>query len=182
MNRKIALLCGAILVLLTIALALRAYPSLPDRVPTHWDFSGHVTGHSSRSFAATLVPAIMAFIWLLMIVLPLVSPQGFGVDRSASAFYISTLAILGNFMGKFKKNFWIGIRTPWTLASDEVWLRTNRLGGQLMVFGGVVLIASSLFGALAVPALVGVVIITVTVPMVYSYVPYKRIEGFENNA
>ena len=37
--------------------------------------------------------------------------------------------VLGNYMGKVRKNFFIGIRTPWTLASDEVWNRTHRLGG-----------------------------------------------------
>ena len=39
--------------------------------------------------------------------------------------------VLGNYMGKVRKNFFIGIRTPWTLASDEVWSRTHRLGGKV---------------------------------------------------
>src|ERR1700687_4686251 len=42
------------------------------------------------------------------------------------------IVVLGNYMGKLRKNFFIGIRTPWTLASDEVWARTHRFSGWLM--------------------------------------------------
>jgi uncharacterized membrane protein len=217
-NRNMALISGGILVLMGIALAMWAYPQLPERVPTHWDAAGHVNGYSSRVVAASLEPLIMAFTLGLMIVLPFVSPKGFGLERSANPFYVSTLAIvaillvieiavtraalsdtfapnavviasvgalfaiLGNVMGKVRKNFFFGVRTPWTLASDEVWLRTNRLGGQLLVLGGLVLIGTSFFKAVATPATIGVVVVIVLVPVVYSYVLYKRIEGFDTHA
>jgi uncharacterized membrane protein len=213
-----ALISGGILVLMGIALAVWAYPQLPERLPTHWDAAGHVNGYSSRVVAASLEPLIMAFTLGLMIVLPFVSPKGFGLERSANPFYVSTLAIvaillvieiavtraalsdtfapnavviasvgalfaiLGNVMGKVRKNFFFGVRTPWTLASDEVWLRTNRLGGQLLVLGGLVLIGTSFFKAVATPATIGVVAVIVLVPVVYSYVLYKRIEGFDTHA
>lgn len=218
MNRNMALISGAVLLLMAIALAVWAYPQLPERVPTHWNAAGHVNGSSSRLLAATLEPLLIAFTLGLMIVLPLVSPKGFGLERSANPFYLSTLAvvavllvieiaitraaldetvapnavvgasvgallaILGNVMGKVRKNFFFGVRTPWTLASDEVWLRTNRLGGRLLVLGGLVIIGTSFFEAVAVRAIVGVLVIVVLVPMVYSYVLYKRIEGFDANA
>jgi uncharacterized membrane protein len=217
-NRNMALISGGILVLMGIALAVWAYPQFPDRVPTHWNAAGQINGYSSRLFAAALEPLIMAFTLGLMIVLPLVSPKGFGLERSANPFYISTLAtiaillvieiavtraalneafapnavvgasvgallaILGSVMGKVRKNFFFGVRTPWTLASDEVWLRTNRLGGQLFVFGGLVLIGTSFFKAVTAPATIGVIAVIVLVPVVYSYVLYKRIEGFDTNA
>ena len=44
---------------------------------------------------------------------------------------------MGNVMGKVRKNFYIGIRVPWTLASDRVWNDTHRLAAWLMVGGGV---------------------------------------------
>lgn len=43
------------------------------------------------------------------------------------------LAYIGNSLGKVRRNFWIGIRTPWTLASEEVWERTHRVGAHLFV-------------------------------------------------
>ena len=47
-------------------------------------------------------------------------------------------ALLGNVMGKVRKNFYIGIRVPWTLASDRVWNDTHRLAAWLMVAGGII--------------------------------------------
>jgi len=48
--------------------------------------------------------------------------------------------ILGNYMPKIKKNWFVGIRTPWTLASEEVWNKTHRLGGKIFILAGVLMI------------------------------------------
>ena len=56
------------------------------------------------------------------------------------------LAVMGNWMGKVRRNFWIGVRTPWTLASDAVWDRTNRAGGRLLVAHGLLVAVIALFG------------------------------------
>jgi uncharacterized membrane protein len=85
-------------------------------------------------------------------------------------------AVMGNYMGKVQRNFFVGIRTPWTLASEEVWLRTHRLAGKLFVASGVVLAVSSFFG----PGLVAGVIFTLVasfVPVVYSYVLHRKLEA-----
>ena len=89
------------------------------------------------------------------------------------------LALLGNFMGKFTRNFFVGIRTPWTLASEEVWLRTHRLGGKVFVVVGLAVAAAALLGA-PFAVVFGVVIVAVLIPVVYSYVIYRRLEGFKN--
>jgi uncharacterized membrane protein len=71
----------------------------------------------------------------------------------------------------------VGIRTPWTLASEEVWIKTHRLGGKLMVLGGLLIVGASflplpsgllagLFGALLA--------VMVGVPVVYSYLLWRR--------
>ena len=49
-------------------------------------------------------------------------------------------AILGNYLGNLRPNYFIGIRTPWTLESAETWRATHRLGGRLLVGGSIVLI------------------------------------------
>lgn len=84
-------------------------------------------------------------------------------------------AVMGNYMGKVQRNFFVGIRTPWTLANEEVWLRTHRVAGKLFVASGVVLAVSSFFG----PGLVvGVAFALVAsfVPVVYSYVLHRKLE------
>lgn len=87
--------------------------------------------------------------------------------------------ILGNFMGKVTRNFFIGIRTPWTLASDEVWFRTHRLGAKLLVLGGIVTIGGGLAGGGPV-WIVAPTIVVAIVTVGYSYVVYRKIEGFGN--
>ncbi|HVY72096.1 MAG TPA: SdpI family protein, partial [Verrucomicrobiae bacterium] len=49
--------------------------------------------------------------------------------------------VLGNYMTKLRPNHHVGIRTPWTLASEEVWRKTHRVGGPLMVISGLLMLA-----------------------------------------
>ena len=87
------------------------------------------------------------------------------------------LIVIGNQLGKVRKNFFIGIRTPWTLASDEVWARTHRLGGWMMVVAGLIMCVGAIAG-LALEYLIFAVVALVMIPVVYSYLAYRRIEGF----
>jgi len=52
------------------------------------------------------------------------------------------IVLIGNFLGKSRSMFFIGIRTPWTLSSEEVWSRTHRLGGRLFVVLGLLALAA----------------------------------------
>jgi uncharacterized membrane protein len=91
------------------------------------------------------------------------------------------IIVIGNFLGKVTKNFFVGIRTPWTLASDEVWLRTHRFAGLSFVIGGfVVLIAGALgYGGSWVPF---IIIAAALISVIYSAVIFKRIEGFKDDS
>jgi uncharacterized membrane protein len=85
------------------------------------------------------------------------------------------LMVLGNYMGKLRKNFFIGIRTPWTLASDAVWERTHRLAGWLFMAAGLVMVASVLVGApLWLP--LGAIATATLLPVVYSLWIYRRLD------
>ncbi|MCP3100786.1 SdpI family protein [Myxococcus sp. K15C18031901] len=121
--------------------------------------------------------AVIAFLFLLHV---LVLLTGIGVPvpmtRVVPVAVGLLFMIIGNYMGKFTKNFFCGIRTPWTLASDEVWLRTHRLGGRLFVLSGGIVVVAGLLGGGPVPVLAAVAVATVT-PVVYSYVLYRRLEG-----
>ena len=85
--------------------------------------------------------------------------------------------LLGNYFGKIKPNWFLGIRTPWTLSSEEVWNQTHRLGGKAFVLGGVSIMFIPLFPAFLFPwLLLGVVFSISLGPIVYSYILYKREE------
>lgn len=85
------------------------------------------------------------------------------------------VALIGNVLGKVRRNFWIGIRTPWTLADERVWYATHRLGAKTMVAGALLCTAGALAGLPPGPC-IGLLVAGAVIPAVYSLVYYKRIE------
>jgi len=87
--------------------------------------------------------------------------------------------LIGNYMPKTTRNYTMGIKVPWTLNSDENWNKTHRFAGMLWVAGGVlVLIASFLKAIFLLPV---IIIVCAVLPMVYSYVYYKKYECGKND-
>lgn len=84
-------------------------------------------------------------------------------------------ALLGNVLGRVKRNFWVGVRTPWTLASDAVWNQTHRLAAWLFVAWGVGGFVLLLLGMPFWWIFLGLVAV-VLVPVFYSLTLYKRLE------
>ena len=86
------------------------------------------------------------------------------------------LIVIGNSLGKFSQNGVVGIRTPWTLANEEVWVRTNRVGGWLIVLAGVVMTATGLMGFRMAPGAIALGVAAV-ISVGYSYLIWRRING-----
>ncbi|MDD5189579.1 MAG: SdpI family protein [Dehalococcoidales bacterium] len=85
--------------------------------------------------------------------------------------------VVGLMMLKAKRNYFIGIRTPWTLSNDEVWDRTHKLGGRLFIITGVVTAVIGAFLAfIAIWVMLGLILATTLVTVVYSYVIFRRLE------
>jgi uncharacterized membrane protein len=85
--------------------------------------------------------------------------------------------LMGNQLGKSRSMYLVGIRTPWTLASEEVWIKTHRLGGKLMVLGGLLMVLSAFLPlpSALTAALFGLIVgIVAVVPIVYSYLLWRR--------
>ncbi len=102
-------------------------------------------------------------------------PKFMDIGRVMMAGIFLFFAFLGNVMGKVRKNFYIGIRVPWTLASDRVWNDTHRLAAWLMVAVGVIgflLIIAGVSPMVAIGLLLG----SMLIPVVYSFVHYKALE------
>ena len=117
-----------------------------------------------------LIPVITVFISALMYV------SALGVSVRVETLMPILLGLvfvaIGNYMPKCKQNYTIGIKIPWTLASEENWNRTHRLAGWVWVGGGVVML---LLGFLGIFWLTVVpVIIMVAVPLIYSYILHKK--------
>ncbi|MDR3686892.1 MAG: SdpI family protein [Coriobacteriia bacterium] len=78
------------------------------------------------------------------------------------------LVVIGNYMGRVKRNWTMGVRTRWTLSDDTVWAKTNRLGGRMLMVAGLLAIVGAFL-----PPLVGVALIVlpllVILPVIYIY-------------
>ncbi len=81
--------------------------------------------------------------------------------------------VLGNYMPSFKPNYFIGIRTPWTLESEDIWRRTHRFGGWLWLATGLLIIIFTLLKTSPVVSFV-LAITAALVPVIYSFVLYLK--------
>lgn len=83
--------------------------------------------------------------------------------------------IIGNLLGQIRFNYFVGVRTPWTLSSEEVWQRTHRLSGKVWVLGGLICLglapANTLWSAIAYFACMAAMVL---IPTIYSYLVYAR--------
>lgn len=73
-----------------------------------------------------------------------------------------------------ERNWFIGIRTPWTLSSERVWKRTNRLGGKLIKIAGISAMLGAFFPEYAIYFILVPIIIVVGITVVYSYIEYQK--------
>jgi uncharacterized membrane protein len=94
------------------------------------------------------------------------------------AFIGVLVLVLGNYFKVVQPNYFIGIRTPWTLENNEVWKLTHVFASKLWFIGGVLIIITTLtfsdqFMIYAFASIFGVILI---VPMVYSYIKFKEME------
>jgi len=87
------------------------------------------------------------------------------------------LMLIGNQLGKSRSMYLMGLRTPWTLASEDVWIKTHRLCGKLMVGGGLLMLVAALLpvpsGVLATICAV-VILGSAGVPILYSFFAWRR--------
>jgi uncharacterized membrane protein len=100
-------------------------------------------------------------------------------DFKMSAAMLPFLGILFIFIGyllrQAKRNFFIGIRTPWTLSSDMVWDKTHQLGSILFMVSGALAFVGSFLGGMMAFWLLFVPLMGSTLFLViYSYVLYRN--------
>jgi uncharacterized membrane protein len=81
---------------------------------------------------------------------------------------------IGIMMEKAKRNYFIGVRTPWTLADEEVWDETHRIGAKGFKLSGVITLVGVVFPSIAIWAMIVPLLIVSVYTVVYSYVAYRQ--------
>lgn len=98
------------------------------------------------NFGAAMLPACAALLWLI-----------------------------GSIMARAKRNWFVGIRTPWTLSSDKVWNATHKLGSQLFKVSAVLTLVGLFFGEYGFWFFIAPLVATAIITTAYSYFAYARL-------
>jgi len=102
----------------------------------------------------------------------------FGFTFNIIQFLIPAFSILFFYLGilieNSKRNWFIGIRTPWTMSSDKVWDKTHKIGGKLFKIAAIIVLIGVLFESYAFYFMLIPIIIVVIYTAVYSYLEYKK--------
>ncbi len=212
MNRS-PLLTGSkyIIVALMFAAGALLYGTLPDMLPSHWNFEGVADSFQPKNYGTWFIPGITLLMAILFPILKKIDPKRENYEAFAHAWDVLQLCIigfmgyvyaiqlyialhpdlsaqvgrmvvfgigilfiiLGNYMGKIRQNFFIGLRTPWTLSDPEVWQKSQRFAGWMFVMGGILIVMESILWLMEGFALFAIILLVAIVPIIYSYLLYR---------
>lgn len=157
-----------ILVLPIIAIVVLSLYALRSRLGTA----------TENKYAITTTLVILNIIMCLVITVTfksISSSAELNTSNISTLFMGIVFIITGNYMPKIKRNGIIGIKTPWTIGSDEVWYKTHRIGGKITVVCGIVMIIISLLvKRLTLVPILGIVILDYLIATIYSYSVVRR--------
>lgn len=132
-----------------------------------------------RTYALIMNSLVLFFAGLQVITIGVAVGWPVSVPRLLCLGMSLLIVVLGNELGRVTPNYFVGIRTPWTLADPDVWRKTHRVGARLFVAGGGLAALSSL----AVPeewlfvATLLFVIVPVLATIPYSYVVWRQLRS-----
>jgi len=121
----------------------------------------------------TLIVAFMTYVHILSMLWNLGYDQ-FNMGTAMMPALGLVFIFAGIMMRKAKRNFFIGIRTPWTLSSDHVWDEIHRIGAILFIASGIIAMLGIFFGNYAIWLVLVPVMGSTIFLLVYSYVLYQR--------
>lgn len=122
-----------------------------------------------------MVIVILAFLFFIFLQMML---WNIGIQISMALTVPFAIGLLFIYMGflleKAKRNWFVGIRTPWTMSSDRVWDKTHKIGGRLFKMLGILSLLAILLGGLAFYVVIGGALIVTAYLVWYSYVEYGK--------
>jgi uncharacterized membrane protein len=126
--------------------------------------------------AATLILVItLGFAALHFLMMRVALTGGASLGASLGVVLGAMWIGLGLVMPRLRRNPWMGVRTAWTLSSDENWARTHRVAGLAMTIGGTLAVIAALAGSM--PIAIAIVLISGLGPVVYSFFLARNLAG-----
>jgi uncharacterized membrane protein len=186
-------------ILLAFVVTALVYGQLPDRIPTDWDWNGRPAGYVAKWWGAWIMPGVAGLTTAAManlfsvkrsstviitafagLMLFICASIGYWMIHTANApvAYLFAgigvfLIVVGNIVGKLTWNYFVGIRTFWTLDDPVVWERTHRAAGPVFVVGGLAMVCAGVAHA-PVSMLMALLVATFLYPVIYSYWVWRR--------
>lgn len=204
---RLAIIAG---LLITFIITLASYPTVPDRVVSHWNAAGEADGFMPKFWGLGLIPIIITACVGLFAIIPRIDPYKKNYEKFRNWFegfiflfilfmlaiqvqiilwstgyqiypnltfpiLIGTLFIyIGFFLGHVERNWFVGIRTPWTLSSETVWKKTHEIGGKLFMIAGVISFAGVLAGEYALWFILIPILAVAVFTVIYSYFEFQK--------
>jgi uncharacterized membrane protein len=165
MNKNLAVLFFPLLTF-SVYLLMTFIPFIDPYKRNYLKFADHYFWFKT----ATVIFLILIYFFSLWVARGVTIDVAYFVVPVVSAF----ISYIGFFFTKVKRNYFVGIRTPWTLYSEKVWDKTHDLGGRVMVVAAVISLLSLLNIKYAFVIFTSVIIIAVCIPIVYSYFFFKK--------
>jgi uncharacterized membrane protein len=169
-SSKVEGLLAIPLVTLGVLLLLKLLPKIdPRRAPSaEFETAYNVAILAIEAFLALLYAAILATV--------------FGLGLNITSVVVILVGILlvaiGTLLDKFRPNWFIGIRTPWTLSSEHAWVATHRAGRPVFIAMGVVLVLAGLIQTpWALYTAISLSVLGVAGLIAYSYVAWRQDPG-----
>jgi uncharacterized membrane protein len=116
---------------------------------------------------------LVFFVYLQGIVFSYVFIPGLNFNRLMLVGLGVLFVLIGNYMGKIKQNYFIGVKTPWALNDVDNWNKTQRLGGWMFVISGLVFVLEGFLQWQLLAMLIGLIVLIVFVPFAYSYYLFR---------
>ena len=127
-------------------------------------------------YVMMLVVALFGYIHVLSLIAGMQGGDPINLGRWLIAGMFIFFAFIGNVMGQVRRNFWMGVRTPWTLASENVWIQTHRVTAWVFVATGVIGFLAVVANVPLAAVFIAFILIVISVPIGYSFILYKRLE------
>lgn len=131
-----------------------------------------------RRYYDWFIVFFLAFFFYVYVLTLLFNLSSLNLDFNFTQMMLPALGILFYYIGilteNAKRNWFIGIRTPWTLSSDKVWNKTHKLGGKLFKIAGVIAFIGLLLPQYSILFVVIPALAIVLYTVVYSYIEYQK--------
>lgn len=162
---------GICVMTLVLAAMFDFLPKIDPRKKNYEKFGKYYDGF------CLFMQLFMAVMWGIIII-ETFWPGSVSVGKSATLMCGVMFLFMGNMLPKARSNFYLGIKTPWTLSDDEIWRRSNRLGGKMMFAAGAVSIIAALLmnGKNLAVVFFTVMIASAAIPCIMSYVWWRQKE------